>query len=153
MRDKTYADIERLHNHYAAIGNFDVYIYHSDSDYKDMPWDRVISVESGGFHRLSIPVGLTFRASIPNSSVQVRWTTDLEVKDANGSGVYKFDTEKLNWIFGRLPGFVQRQLVEHFRTVVLPACKKHTDEIYEAYLTNKKSQYTIENLIRDLEKQ
>lgn len=152
MNDYTYEDVVRLQEHFAAIGNFSVYIYglEKKEGWKNLPWDKVINVEGGGMHRLSIPIGLSFTASIDNSPVVVRWSIDLEPSEANGSSIYQFDSEKVTWIYNRLNHPGKKMMSRHFKEIVLPAIKKLTNEVFESYNKCKLSQITVENCINNL---
>lgn len=120
---KSWKHYARLAKHYKAIGNTEIYL----NDGTEFPWGMANSVESGGMHRLSIPVSFTFRADDPQSGLSFRWFFDLEAKGANGSGKFHIDIERIRQVREMLPDGTRKSFSRILRETSVAVRKQGDD--------------------------
>ena len=105
----TFAEELEAIEHHKALGNTSVHLPHT---VEDQPWDRVTLVKPGGTHRLDMETSLRFEYAHPEG-VTFSWFIDVESRDANGSGSYRFEVERLAQILAKLPAPAAKQMQEY----------------------------------------
>lgn len=98
MKDRktTWWNVQRLAEHYRAIGHTDVYL--TDVAIDDAPWQYVTEVTAGGSYRCGMLCGLHFVATLPGG-IQVSWSSDIET---SRSGEKNFDLDQIHAIRSQL---------------------------------------------------
>lgn len=103
----------KLAEHYKATSNTNLYL--DGKGEADLPWEYVTAVTAGGSHRLGISVSSHITASHP-CGLEFFWYIEFEKPEANGTGSYHIDVERLDRIMQRLPfkakAQFQKQLTE-----------------------------------------
>lgn len=130
MRDATYAFAVENADHYIAVGQNDIYLYH-DAQIPAELWALVTTSEAGSSYRLNGPSSVQFRAEHP-SGLSFRWSVDFEDRDANGSGVHQFDREKIRDLILKLKPAAAKSFASFFEAQVLPPLRERTDELRKA---------------------
>ena len=82
-RDWSLKDVERNAEHIKALGLVEIYLSQGD-----MPWELATTYRPGGSHRPDIDTSVWFEGKSP-SGIPLRWSFDIESRDANGKGYYK----------------------------------------------------------------
>ena len=138
---ETFAEQLEAIEHYKALGHERIVLPH---DATDQPWDRVTAVKPGGTHRFDMETSLNFEYAHPDGVTFV-WFVDGESRDANGSGSYKFEVERLAGIFAQLPDGPAAQLREYFERAA-NAVQAQGDE----YMEHARRQYGDAAVLRSL---
>lgn len=94
--------------HYLAVGQREVYLHDRDGDY---PWHLATRISAGGMHRSGIPIDVTFYADT-DAGLVLRWSFDLEPREANGSGIFQIDMPAIWGVLGK----VAPKVASDFRT-------------------------------------
>jgi len=139
---RTYTDIMSKAEHHRALGQLEHYL---DESADDLPWGQVASAEAGGSYRLDGPADVRLTAWV--GEMKFSWSVDFESRDANGTGVSRFDREKMRAVALRLPPAPRRQFTEMLRTECLPGMIKRRDEILSAYNAQADSVSLVRELI------
>jgi hypothetical protein len=117
--------------HHKALGKVKIYL-NRDGEF---PWEYVTHVEDGCSYRLDIAIGCRFTAEHP-CGLQFNWGVDLEPVNANGSGMFHFDTAIIGDVMSRLPAAAKKQFA-----ALLGARAKKVREMADKWMQSANSQY------------
>jgi hypothetical protein len=127
--------------HYAAIGQTDIWLDENDPD---LPWADVVEVSASGSYRLNGPNG--FRCVAKRDGLTLQWSVDFETRGANGASVHMFDRDKLRAVMMRMPAPIRQKLATWMEAEVMPGIEKTTAE-WREYLNR---QLDSEDCVRGL---
>jgi hypothetical protein len=142
LYDLTYTQAVAKAEHLKALGETTVYL---DGDAVDLPWDKAVRVEKGCGYRLNGPTG--FYVIAEDSGLTMRWSVDMEGRDANGASVTIFDRDRLREVAMKLPKHVRRSLAAFLTKHVLPEVEKRTKEWREYLNRQTDSEDCVRGLI------
>ena len=132
--ESTWKKYAKLARHYKAIGQNEIYL---DRDH-DAPWCLASNVETGYVHRLGIPVSMSFRGTDIKSGLSFRWSFDIEKRDANGSGKFLIDVDRIRAVRELMPDGARREFSRLLKETA-KAVRKQGDE----YQTAANEQYAM----------
>lgn len=140
MSERTYSQAIKLAEHYIALGQTTVFI-----DAKSAPWDKATGVEAGSMYRLGTPVGFWITAE--EAGLTLKWSFDLETRDANGRGRHQFAHAQVREIMGRLPAKAQKAMARVLAKEILPEIAKRTKEYREALAHQQENEDFVRELV------
>ena len=140
FKNWTYKDIKLKGEHFKALGVTEVYL--SEGPY---PWELVSKITPGGTHRLDISTSVWFYGTDPKSGLELRWSFDIEDRQANGKGYYEINQKECCRILGILPPIPKGQFREY-----LIDCAKSIEKNAKEYLDISKREFNTAKVLRSL---
>ena len=142
LHNLTYTQAVAKAEHLKALGENTVYL---DDEAKDLPWDKVTQIEKGCGYRLNGPTG--FYVIAEDHGLQMKWSIEMEGRDANGRSVSMFDRDRLREVAMKLPKAARKSFVAFLQNDVLPGVEKCTKEWREYLRTQADSEDCVRGLI------
>ncbi len=98
FRDWSYQDVLDGAEALTKLGFDEVYISKGEP-----PWDIATSCKNGGTHRIGIATSVWFYAEGRDLPCKLRWSFDLEPREANGKETYFIDVDGCRRVLSLLP--------------------------------------------------
>lgn len=140
FKEWTYDEVKAKADHLKAIGTTEVYL-----DKEPYPWHLVDKMETGGSHRLDITTSVWFYATEPDSGLALRWSFDIENREANGKGYYEVNQKDCCRIIKLLPAKPREQ----FRQYLLN-CAKSIEKNAKEYLDIANRELETVKILREI---
>ncbi len=96
-----------------------------------MPYHVATGCKSGGSHRIGMDTSVWFYAASEDLPCTLRWSFDLEPREANGKGTYFIDIEGIRRVLALLPLPVAVEF-RAFLKAQTDAIEGHAKELSEA---------------------
>jgi hypothetical protein len=140
FKEWVYDEVKLKAGHLKAIGETEIYL--SKEPY---PWHLATKMEKGGSHRLEIATSVWFYATEPDSGLALRWSFDIEDRDANGKGYYEVNQKECCRVIQLLPSQVKKQFKQY-----LSDCADVIEQNATQYLDIANREFGVAKILRGI---
>lgn len=113
MLDLSFEDAVAKADSLLDLGHKNVWLRYGAEDY---PWHIAETVKAGNSYRMSMPTCFQVTGE-HESGLEFSWSVDIEPREANGTGTFQIDSDRLLEIAARLPASPRAQLAVFLQEV------------------------------------